>query len=541
MRIGRVLRAANARRRDDEGFTLIEMIVSIVVLTVLIGAITLALITVLTLSGTATKSISDTAGAQVVSASLTNDVQSASQITTSPSLPNTQCGTGTQLLGVEWSLVPGSTPPTYRNVVSYLAVQHGRVWALVRSQCTSGFSTTPTSSRAVAASICQPAGATTVVKGCTTPQAPPTITPPTKTAAISAGWTSSVGVTGVSFAITAPQSHYTYTLRAEPAGAVGPGTGGTLGTPTTGCSYATPGTGTYAPSLCFVNFVHYTYTAATANRNRCQTITEGITGTPFQLSFCLKVRAGTESNGAAPPSGWGTQHTPGSVCSTHPKNNFGVLPPPHPPTTPCTNASADAVAVPFPTYTGAPTSEAFLGNNGFYTGVGGDPGLYEYLGGTAATLYFTTIMVVGPGGVPATNWQLVTGDAESTDTGESITWSTCPAASGGGLQTSCSTGSPTFRLIPNNPSSTPIDYYGNACMNKTYTNASPNGWLRYGALGAGKGTYFGPISHAQEVQCASGVSSDKTGTVMLEAPKPSSLTVNMYGAGLEAVFLGFML
>ena len=90
------------------------------------------------------------------------------------------------------------------------------------------------------------------------------------------------------------------------------------------------------------------------------------------------------------------------------------------------------VAVPLPTYTSPPASEAFLGNNGFYTGVPGDPALYTYLEGTDITFYFTNIKVLDQNGNPASHWQLVTGDAESTDAGESITWSTCPAAAGGG-------------------------------------------------------------------------------------------------------------
>ena len=43
------------------------------------------------------------------------------------------------------------------------------------------------------------------------------------------------------------------------------------------------------------------------------------------------------------------------------------------------------------------------------------------------------------------------------------------------------------------------------------------------------------------VKCASSVTSDKTGTLMLEAQAPTSLTVTMKGAGLEAVFVGVLL
>ena len=37
------------------------------------------------------------------------------------------------------------------------------------------------------------------------------------------------------------------------------------------------------------------------------------------------------------------------------------------------------------------------------------------------------------------------------------------------------------------------------------------------------------------------MSSDKTGTVMLEAAAPTKLTVQMVGTGLEAMFMGVLL
>ena len=62
-------------------------------------------------------------------------------------------------------------------------------------------------------------------------------------------------------------------------------------------------------------------------------------------------------------------------------------------------------------------SEAFLGNNGFYTGIPGDPALYQNSNGIT-TVYLTNIQVLDAAGEPAPGWTLVTGDAESTDTNE---------------------------------------------------------------------------------------------------------------------------
>ena len=82
----------------------------------------------------------------------------------------------------------------------------------------------------------------------------------------------------------------------------------------------------------------------------------------------------------------------------------------------------DLTAVPLPTYSCPPGSEAYLGNNGFYTGVPGDPALYEVDEGSTATVTINRIELLSSNGETATNWELVTGDAESTDDGESITW-----------------------------------------------------------------------------------------------------------------------
>jgi hypothetical protein len=178
----------------------------------------------------------------------------------------------------------------------------------------------------------------------------------------------------------------------------------------------------------------------------------------------------------------------------------------------------DITAVPLPTYAAPPTSEAFLGNNGFYTGVPGNPALYTVENGSAAIVTITNIQVLSANNQVATNWELVTGDAESTDTSESITWSTH--------------GSPTssdknLSLIWNTPNS-PV---GNAC-NSTGQYAPPayNATLN-GLTGVGTPT----------VTCSASASTDKTGTPMLQATTPKQLTVTLNAGGLQAMFLGVLL
>ncbi len=114
----------------------------------------------------------------------------------------------------------------------------------------------------------------------------------------------------------------------------------------------------------------------------------------------------------------------------------------------------------------------------------------------------------------ASNWQLVTGDAESTDPGESITWTT-------------NNNQVPLTLIPNSvdANSNVTSYVGNAC------NSVPPTYDSTHLTGVGTST----------VTCTTANSTDKTGTVMLEALQPSSLTVTLVGTGLQAMFLGVLL
>jgi len=168
-----------------------------------------------------------------------------------------------------------------------------------------------------------------------------------------------------------------------------------------------------------------------------------------------------------------------------------------------TTSSAGAV-IPYqmPTYFDPGVSESYMGNNGVYTGIPGGPALYQDSEGATSYVYFSNIKLLDSNGNAATSWELVTGDAESTDTGESLTW----------------TSNQPLYLLPDSPTS-PI---GNACAG----SSAPAG-----LTGVGTTT----------VTCGASVSSDKTGTVMVEAAAPTTLTVTMVGTGLEAIFLGVLL
>ena len=146
-------RLVRLRSAGESGFTLIEMLVTFLIIPVLIGAATFSLIGLMKGHATVANRLTSSADAQVVSSSYFNDLQSASLVTLdsssvispvvcTPNLsnpPNLPSGDawllglqippaspGQPALDVSYGLVPSST---YGNVST---------WALVRWQCSIG-------------------------------------------------------------------------------------------------------------------------------------------------------------------------------------------------------------------------------------------------------------------------------------------------------------------------------------------------------------------------------------------------------------------
>ena len=440
--------SSTSSRRDfnDDGFTMIEMIISTLLLPIVMGAIVISLGSLFLFSTSAANRTADAADAQVVSSQYSQDVQQAASLTTSPAAP--QCGTGTQLLGLEWGL--NAQTSAYQYVVSYVEVPNATGYSLLRNFCSLGISSTASSTSRVASDI--PAN-----------QSPPVVTPASQATLAAAGWTVTNSITGVTFTVTEPLSHYTYALDAVPSVSGSSAKTSSFLSPTTGCGFASAGTGTYATSLCFVDFTSYNPNGSAkgcGGNAAASTVSAAVTNTPYILSFCI----------SEIPAGAGQYAFPN----------------------------------PIPTYSNPPTSEAFLGNSGFYTNIPGDPALYQTAGGSTTTVNITNIQLTDPNGSAATGWYLVTGDAESTDSYESLTW----------------TSNQPFTLIPNSSTS----QIGNACA---YPSQPSGIWL------TGLGT--------TSVQCKASVDSDKTGTVMIQAPAPTTLTIKLVGSGLQGVFIGLLL
>lgn len=456
-------------RRPDDGFTLLELIIVVAILPIVVGGIAVGLIAIFSIQGSVSHRLSDSADAQIVSSNFVEDVQSALQITTSSTA--TQCGTGTQLLGLAWNL--NTTTNTYQTVVSYSEFKKGTSYMLRRSYCTNGTSATPTSKKTVSFDIAANL-------------APPTISPASINTLAASGWTSSQPVTNVLFSITEPQSGYTYSLSAVPANSSPPSTAGQpiVVASNTTCGFAateggTVSNGTYAQTLCFVDFS--AYNASEAAAPGCQELVAGIPG-GYTLSFCMS-ESGNQPMYAAP-------------LPTYPEAFLG-------------NTLTNAQGQTLPFYTGLGCSDSTPPENG--QGVPApsciDAAMYQTDSGFGPTntLTFTDISVTTATGAPATGWEFVSADAETTDTNEQITW----------------TSNQVLNLLPNSPGSP----YGDTCDNLPSWN---------GPQGLG----------TTQVVCQSGsqeTSATKTGTPMVEALTPTTMTVGMKGAGLEGIAVGLLL
>jgi prepilin-type N-terminal cleavage/methylation domain-containing protein len=511
------------RESSSAGFTLIELLIVVAVMPLVVGALTVGILSVFTLQNSVSNRLTDSGDAQVVSANLQGDVQSASTITTarSPNSAPAPCGSGFQVLGLQVGTGDQISYNTSAN-------PGGGSATLTRYVCTGGTQKSLVLAHDMPSSVVQPGGSPVTI-ACSYPSTAPACAPedglppsgvqcvqptpavplPPGVCAYTQDWVSTLGVTTVTFNTTTPKN-YNYQLTAVPA--AGSNTASPPPPPSTpnGIGFATPGTGN--PLLGFVDFAPWAalHSAPPAN-SHCQSgqlyMSAGVTNTAFTLSFCMSVTS-SQFNANC---GQGCAGTPGQSISGY-VTNLGNQ---NPLCSPNLQGWDDIAAVPMPTYTCAPTSQAFLGNNGFYTGVlqdkspPGDPALYTVAQSSSAVVSFTNIQLLTGNGAVVTNWQLVTGDAESTDTNESITWHSDQKLS----------------LLPNSANS-PV---GNAC--NSFGQYAPPAYNPNNLTGVGTTT----------VACSSTVSEDHTGTVMLQATTPSTLTVTLYAGGLQALFLGVLL
>ena len=138
-------------KKVDDGMTLVELLVVLVVLPLVVGAIVTSMLSVFKLQSGVSGRLVDTAYGQAVSSTFVRDVEGAATITTiSTSSP--LCGTGTQILGLEWS--GGVTGTNYQSVVSYVyqlvTTTTPNTYVLHRNYCNAGLSSVPSTSNTLA-------------------------------------------------------------------------------------------------------------------------------------------------------------------------------------------------------------------------------------------------------------------------------------------------------------------------------------------------------------------------------------------------------
>ena len=399
----------------------------VAVLPIVLGGIAAALLSVFGLQNSVQNQIGDSNDSVLASANFNKDAQSAQQIE-SETIP--ACGTSSQvqLVGFEWAQDANGT---YQTVVSYVVVPSGTGsgYSLVRQTCSAGASTTPTSSSVIAHDVTSP----------TDPTSPTTVTfNPNGFIGANAPWHSTQGLFGVNINVhSAPEvtgdntSRYSYSLSGLPGASASTGSVSKVvqASNPAGCNLASPGSGTYANLLCFADFTNFQDPSS-----GCQQMNLAIANSPDYLQFCVSASPVNTVRGQCLPT-----------------YGYGLGTP-------------------------AYNSEAFLGNNGFYTGVAGEPALSQRPQSTGntppdcrtfagaaydvTTVTFSNVQVTNAVGQPATGWTLVTGDAESTDTNGWLEFQNYTTP---------------WSILPNSPSS----LWGNSCYDSSDAtiNGTPNPYL----------------------------------------------------------------
>jgi prepilin-type N-terminal cleavage/methylation domain-containing protein len=205
-------------RGDDLGFTLIELLVVLVIMPLVIGAISIGLISVMKQQNNVSNKVSDSQDTQVVSAIFVQDVQSASQITfvKSPVPCGTQTPIFSLLLQPPSPAAPSQAAPAPAAVVSYDVFKPNGAsnYELLRYACLNGTSASPM--KIVAYDVQSSLTPTITGKSCSLVSLNCSAWPPQ---AVTSGWVSTAGIAGIALNIN-PQSAgdqtYNYSLTGVP-------------------------------------------------------------------------------------------------------------------------------------------------------------------------------------------------------------------------------------------------------------------------------------------------------------------------------------
>jgi prepilin-type N-terminal cleavage/methylation domain-containing protein len=544
-----------AQNQDDRGFTLIELLIVVTIMPLIVGALAAGLISVFSLQAGVSNRLGDSGDAQVVAASFTKDVQSASSITTNPT-PLCGPASETQLLGMEWD---GTT-----QTASYVEqLQTGTTYALVRNNCSSGPSQTISSSTTLSYDLLPPCPATD------TPDACVSLSPPLQPAPVAyAGatvvstsnegplqtylsTTSTIGMTSLQFPIDEPKSSYVYNLAATPIG--GSSTPLTnLGQPTqngSSCGFALAGTGSFASTMCFVGFTTAELQAAAKTTNACKETDPGQQGTDmsvdvpggYEMSFCLTASDSTII-AVSTPVGGGTCAQEKPQCDDgHISNGQGFL---------GNDNQVNGAATPFYAGIGCPVSTPTLVSNVVSSSCI-NPAIFQTTPEGNDTVTLSNIEVYDPEGDLATGYEVITADAETVDptqgNGSYIKWTSSLPAS-----------RPLdFNLVPNFSSSD----LGNACNEVPSGDTGAGNVTGWGidngdtTVQIGATNYPGGLTGlgTASVECQSNWQTQspylRTGTAMIGITPPTvnggaapvTMKAQLQGEGYNAVAFGLLL
>jgi prepilin-type N-terminal cleavage/methylation domain-containing protein len=535
---------------DDKGFTLIELLIVIAVVPIIIGALAAGLIAVFSLQSGVANRLGDSSDAQVVAASFTKDVQGATSIETNAT---PLCGSGTQLLGLEWG---------EGDVISYVEQLQSApsTYSLVRNICTGTYAPV-TSSTYLSYDLPAPCPPTDSSSLCSSLglQSAPVAYDGTTVISTAAGLVSTIGMTSLQFPIKEPKSSYVYQLEATPArGNSTTNLGGQNLNTSSFCGFALPGTGTYASTMCFVGFTTAELDAAYPTKgNTCTSTDPGKQGVDlsvdvpggYVMTFCLTVvPGGGENQNATNPSPLEAVSTPigGGTCDAqksgpcdwgHLSNGQGFL---------GNNNQVNGTPTPFYAGIGCAASTPTLQNN-VVTSSCIDPAIFQTSNGGTDTVTLSDIQVTDPQGDSATGYEVITVDAETIDPGGYIQWtSTSPASK-----------PLPFNLVPNFSSSD----LGNACNNVPSADTgagNATGWsIDDGdtTVQIGGTNYSGDLKGlgTASVECQSNWQTTapylRTGTAMLGitpptvngSAEPVTIQAVLKGEGYNAVAFGLLI
>jgi prepilin-type N-terminal cleavage/methylation domain-containing protein len=185
---------ADGRLPADEGFTLVELMIAVIILPIVVGGLSVMLLSVMKLQSSVTNRATGTIDAQVASALLNRDVQTSNFVTT---MSTRQCGKqGTQILALR------STSTSTATISSYLVIKNGTKYQLWRVLCI-GATTTPSYNALISDNVPSSQSASVTCGS-------------SITCSTSATWVATPGVASVKISVNETTTQAAYSLNATP-------------------------------------------------------------------------------------------------------------------------------------------------------------------------------------------------------------------------------------------------------------------------------------------------------------------------------------